>query len=145
MAERAFDWTGMSYPFRLENGGVAKSKSVLNPKDKNSPHLAESIRQIVTTEVSERLVNMELGLKIRPYQFATFSDEFDTYISYEVQRAIEEFDTRIKVTEVIVNRDKRRGKVAVVILWTLNAQILGGIGSDGYRTEILFGEGGVAE
>lgn len=139
------EWSGISYPFRIENGGVARSKSTLISKDGKSPHLAESVRQICTTMVSERLVNQELGLKIRPYQFATFSDEFDAYIDYEVKEAIEKFDTRIQVIEVLIDRNKYEGRVAVQIHWRINESILGSTQQDGYRTEILFGEEGAVE
>lgn len=145
MPKTQLDWTGLAYPFRIENGGAAKSRSVVKPKNGTSPHLSESIRQICTTMVSERLVNQELGLKIRPYQFATFSAEFDAYITYAVREAIEKFDTRIKVVDVVVDRDKYEGRVALQIQWKLREEILGSVNQEGYRTEILFGEGGVAE
>lgn len=111
---KAIDWTGISYPFRIENGGVAKSKSTLFSKDGTSPHLSESIRQICTQMTGERLVDM-IGIRIRPYQFATFSNEFDAYLEVEVKDAIEKYEPRVQVTDVIVKRDKRRGQVVLSI------------------------------
>lgn len=136
------DWAGISYPFRLENGGVAISKSTLISKDGTSPHLSESIRQICTTLVSERLVNKELGIRLRPYQFATFSTEFDAYIDHEIREAIEEFDPRVQVTEVEINRNKYEGKIVIAIHWKINSAIIGSSDEEGYRTDVLFEEGG---
>lgn len=135
-------WSGISYPFRIVNGGVATSESRLVSKDGTSPHLSESIRQICTTLVSERLVNKELGIRIRPYQFATFSREFDAYIDYEVREAIEAFDPRVKVTRLEVNRDKYRGLIVLSVHWRLNEEIIGSSDEDGYRTDVLFNEEG---
>lgn len=137
------DWTGISYPFRIENGGVAKSRSTLFSKDGTSPHLSESIRQICTQMVGERLVDA-IGIKIRPYQFATFSDEFDAYLEVEVKDAIEKYEPRVQVTDVIIKRYKKVGQVVLSIGWVINESILGSTDSNGYREEILLGEGGVA-
>lgn len=134
------DWTGISYPFRIENGGVARSKSTLFSKDGTSPHLAESIRQICTQMTGERLVD-EIGIRIRPYQFATFSPEFDTYLEVEVRDAIEKYEPRVQVTDVIVKRDKHFGKVVLSIGWKIHEEILGSSDTDGYRTEVYL-EGG---
>lgn len=140
---KAIDWTGISYPFRIENGGVAKSKSTLFSKDGTSPHLSESIRQICTQMTGERLVDM-IGIRIRPYQFATFSNEFDAYLEVEVKDAIEKYEPRVQVTDVIVKRDKRRGQVVLSIGWVINEAILGSPDTDGYRTEVFL-EGGTEE
>lgn len=135
------DWTGISYPFRIENGGVAKSRSVLFSKDGTSPHLSESIRQICTQMTGERLVDA-VGIRIRPYQFATFSDEFDAYLEVEVKDAIEKYEPRVRVTDVIIKRDKKRGQVVLSIGWQINETILGSSDSNGYRTDVLYEEGG---
>lgn len=139
----AIDWTGISYPFRIENGGVAKSRSTLFSKDGTSPHLSESIRQICTQMTGERLVDA-IGIRIRPYQFATFSHEFDAYLEVEVKDAIEKYEPRVWVTDVIINRDKCFGKVVLQIGWRINEAILGSIDSEGYHTEVFL-EGGAEE
>lgn len=138
------NWEGISYPFRVENGGIARSRSTLISKDGQSPHIAESIRQICTTMVSERIVNPELGVKMRPYQFANMNGELYTYIAFEVKTAIEQFDPRVQVVDVIIDTDKYAGKVDIAVQWKINEDIAGTGDTDGYMTEMLFdSEGGV--
>ena len=118
------DWTGISAPFRIENGSVAKSRSVLNSKYGDSPHIEESIRTIVKTHLGEWLTRDYIGTEFRSIVFSTFSSDFDTYIIYKLTNAIEEQDKRVKITELTIERYADQNLIKVVVKWDINPDIV---------------------
>lgn len=118
------DWTGISQPFRIENGSVAKSKSVLNSKYGDSPHIEESIRLIIRTQVGEWLTRGYIGSEFRSIVFSLFSDDFDTYIETKLVQAIEAQDKRVKITELTIERYPDENLIKVVVKWDINPEIV---------------------
>lgn len=134
------DWTGISAPFRIENGSVARSKSTLISKSGESPHIAESIRTIVKTIVGEWLTQSYIGSEFRSIVFNLFETDFDTYIEYKLKEAIEEQDERVIVTDIEILRDYNNNKVTVKVDWDINPDIVSNFsnpnGLSGYSTDI---------
>lgn len=134
------DWTGISAPFRIENGSVARSKSTLISKSGESPHIAESIRTIVKTIVGEWLTQSYIGSEFRSIVFNLFETDFDTYIEYKLKEAIEEQDERVIVTDIEILRDYDNNKVTVKVDWDINPDIVSNFsnpnGLSGYSTDI---------
>lgn len=118
------DWTGISYPFRIENGSVAKSKSVLNPKDGKSDHINESIEQIVTTTFGEWITKNNIGTKFRKLSFNLFSFDFDSYIIYNLTECIETQDKRVKIISIKIDRIKEQSMIAISVKWDINKDIV---------------------
>lgn len=118
------DWTGISTPFRIENGSVAKSKSVLNSKDGRSDHISESINMIISTVLGEWITRDQIGTMFRSVVFNLFTDEFDTYIKYNLIKAVESQDNRVKITEITINRFPKDGLIKVSVKWDINPDII---------------------
>lgn len=138
-SNKIFDWTGISAPFRIENGSVAKSTSVLNSKYGDSPHIEESIRTIIKTFIGEWFTKNHIGTKFRSLVFNTFNKDFDTYIEYNLTNAIEEEDHRVKITELTVIRDEEHNMIKVVVKWDINPEVVQNYmnnNGDGYITEV---------
>lgn len=89
------NWTGISMPFRIENGSVAKSSSIINSKSDESPHIEESIFLIVRTIAGEWLTKTYLGSDFRSVVFSLFTSDFDNYIRYNLKKVIEEQNKRV--------------------------------------------------
>lgn len=118
------DWTGISTPFRIENGSVAKSKSVLNSKYGDSPHIEESIRTIIRTQLGEWLTKNHIGTKFRNLVFSNFDSDFDTYIEHNLVQALEEQDKRVLVTELTIERYEEQNLIKVIVKWDINPEIV---------------------
>lgn len=134
------DWTGISAPFRIENGSVARSKSTLVSKSGESPHIAESIRTIIKTIVGEWLTQSYIGSEFRSIVFNLFETDFDTYIEYKLKEAVEEQDERVIVTDIEILRDYDKNKVTVKVYWDINPDIVSNFsnpnGLGGYSTDV---------
>lgn len=134
------DWTGISVPFRIENGSVARSKSTLVSKSGESPHIAESIRTIIKTMVGEWLTQSYIGSEFRSIVFNLFETDFDTYIEYKLKEAVEEQDERVIVTDIEILRDYDKNKVTVKVYWDINPDIVSNFsnpnGLSGYSTDV---------
>ena len=135
-----FDWTGISAPFRIENGSVAKSTSVLISKDGKSPHIEESIRTIIKTHLGEFITKGHIGSKFRNLVFDSLEDDFESYITTNLIRAIEEEDPRVIVNELTINRYHDRNALAVVVGWDINPEVVENYFNENgdYITEIEF-------
>lgn len=133
-------WEGISQPFRIENGSVAKSKSDLLSRDTESPHISESIRSIVRTTVGEWLTNSYIGTNFRSIVFKLFSFDFDTYIEYKLTEAIEAQDPRVVIVEMEIIRDEDTNTIVVRVSWDINPEIVENFsnpnGEKGYVTDV---------
>lgn len=132
------EWTGISYPFRIENGSVATSQSIVGSKDGASEHIGESIKQIVTTTIGEWITKGDIGSKFRKMTFNLFSDDFDAYIIFNLKDAIETQDPRIKVADINIERLKQENTLKVKVSWDISPEIVqnGGIGT--YQTVVNY-------
>lgn len=135
-----FDWTGISSPFRIENGSVAKSTSVLNSKDGTSPHIEESIRTIIKTHFGEFITKNHIGSKFRNIVFDSMESDFESYITTNLIRALEQEDTRIVVNELTIERYPDKSGIKIVVTWDINPDIVENYYNENgdYTTEIDF-------
>lgn len=118
-----FDWTGISYPFRIENGSLAKSSSILNAKDGSSDHISESIASIISTGSGEWLTKPDFGSKFNDIIFNNLNDDFDTYIIHNLTEAIENQDKRVIVKDISIEHEDE-GLVRVTVKWDINPDIV---------------------
>lgn len=135
MSNNLLDWTGISYPFRIENGSIAKSKSILNSKDGTSQHIGESIKTIVNTFLGEWITKSNIGTKFRSIVFNTFNSDFDTYIIHNLTNAIETQDKRVKISDLNIERHSEENLIKIIVKWDINPDIVKNyINADGYIT-----------
>lgn len=135
-----FNWTGISAPFRIENGSVAKSTSVLNSKDGRSPHIEESIRTIIKTHFGEFITKSHIGSKFRNIVFDSMETDFESYITTNLIRALEDEDPRIIVNDLTIERYPEDALVKIVVVWDINPDIVENYYNENgdYTTEIDF-------
>lgn len=121
------NWCGISIPFRIENGSVVKSKSYLNSKHEESKHIEESIRLIVNTNLGDFVTKNHIGNKFRKVVFDLFSDDFDAYIRHNLIKHIEEEDYRVKINDIIIERDIPNNMIKIKVEWDINQEIVNDI------------------
>lgn len=133
------DWTGISVPFRIENGSVAKSKSLIGVKYIDSPHISESIRTIIKTNLGEWITKKHIGNKFRKVVFDLFTDDFDVYIQHNLAQSIETEDNRVKIIGLSIERFPDDNLIKISVKWDINPDILSEFSnpnSDGYTTTV---------
>lgn len=117
-------WTGMAYPFRIENGSVGKSTSIIGSKEGLSDHVNQSIELIVKTTTGEWFTRDYIGNKFRKCAFDNFSDELDSYIKFFLTNAIQEQDPRVSISSIDITRDKENSCLTVSIKWDYNKDVI---------------------
>lgn len=132
------NWTGISTPFRIENGSVARSSAVLTSKREDLPHIEESIRTIVKTTIGEIMTQPEIGTKFRRIVFDLFNVDFDTYIEYNLTESIQKQDKRVIIQSISIDRNNSEHEVSIKVEWGINPTIVRNFGSvNGYTTMVV--------
>lgn len=87
---------GISFPFRLgvKGGVVMSGTSALE-----SPHIEESIKQILNTTLGERVMEFNIGSNVSYAIFEPNDESAKTLIKYEILKALQTYEPRIEVTE----------------------------------------------
>ncbi|MGW7542610.1 GPW/gp25 family protein [Streptomyces sp. NPDC054770] len=99
MSER-FIGSGWAFPLRISaTGGISMATG--------EQELAESIRLILATAPGERPMRPEFGCGIHDHVFAPANEDTAGLVSYEVRRALDRWEPRIRVTDVEVAFDSQ--------------------------------------
>ncbi|GAA4923797.1 GPW/gp25 family protein [Actinoplanes utahensis] len=97
MAEQ-FIGNGWAFPLRVDaTGGIA-----LVSRERE---IAEAIRLILATAPGERPMRPEFGCGVHEYVFAPADENTAGRIAFEVRRALDRWEPRIDVTDVVVGFD----------------------------------------
>ena len=97
MAEH-FIGSGWAFPLRVDaTGGIA----LVN----REREIAEAIRLILATAPGERPMRPEFGCGVHDYVFAPADENTAGRIAFEVRRALDRWEPRIDVTDVVVGFD----------------------------------------
>ncbi len=97
MAEQ-FIGNGWAFPLRVDStGGIA-----LVSRERE---IAEAIRLILATAPGERPMRPEFGCGVHDYVFAPADENTAGRIAFEVRRALDRWEPRIDVTDVVVGFD----------------------------------------
>jgi Bacteriophage baseplate protein W len=97
MAEQ-FIGNGWAFPLRVDaTGGIA-----LVGRDRE---ITEAIRLILATAPGERPMRPEFGCGVHDYVFAPADENTAGRIAFEVRRALDRWEPRIDVTDVVVGFD----------------------------------------
>ena len=97
MAEQ-FIGNGWAFPLRVDaTGGIA-----LVGRDRE---ITEAIRLILATAPGERPMRPEFGCGVHDYVFAPADENTAGRIAVEVRRALDRWEPRIDVTDVVVGFD----------------------------------------
>jgi uncharacterized protein len=92
-------YTGISFPFRIGS----KGKVVLSTTtDMEITHINESIRQILLTQKGERVNEPDFGANLNSIIFDNIDETLINVIAYKVREALEIYEPRIQVRDVII-------------------------------------------
>lgn len=104
---------GVSFPFRIGGkGGVVMSGT----EENNYPHIEESIQQILSTCVGERVMEYHFGSSLDTGLFEPDDTTLYSLLKYEIVKALETFEPRITVLQdniKIYSEETERGNTFV--------------------------------
>ncbi|MGV0107038.1 GPW/gp25 family protein [Nostoc sp. DSM 114167] len=110
--ERAYLGTGWAYPLHLNvQGGIQLSREDQKVK--------ESIWIILRTGVGERVYRPTFGSRLSELAFAPLNSDTLLRIRLYVLEALEVWEPRITIDEVITDPDPVRGRVDIIINYRL--------------------------
>ena len=109
---------GLSFPFRIGvKGGLAMSGT----NYLESPHIAESVEQILNTKVRERVME-SIGCNLSTFIFEPTDESSVNLLKYEIIEALNEYEPRISIEENGVDisvADTNSGILTVSIAYTI--------------------------
>lgn len=101
---------GWAFPVRTTvQGGLQ-----LSAADQN---LVESIRVLLRTRIGERVYRPEYGCRLAEMTFAPMNTDTLLMIRLHVQEALERWEPRIVLDQVLAEPDLENGRVNIVILY----------------------------
>lgn len=99
---------GVSFPVRTSQQGNIQLSSGLQ-------NIQESVLLILLTEIGERLYRPNFGCRIHELAFAPLNSETLMLIKIYVQEALEQWEPRIIVDEVLTKAKQSQGRVDILI------------------------------
>lgn len=109
---------GLSFPFRV---GVKGGLAMTGTNYLESPHIAESVEQILNTKVRERVMEA-IGCSLSTFIFEPSDESSVNLLKYEIVEALNEYEPRIKIeiNDVDINLlDINSGILNVSIAYTI--------------------------
>ena len=104
--------TGVSFPIRVNQQGNLMFSSQLQ-------NVQESILLILLTEIGERLYRPDFGCRIHELAFAPLNSQTLMLMKIYVTEALEKWEPRIILNEVITQPKQRQGRVDIMINYQL--------------------------
>jgi uncharacterized protein len=98
--------TSPSFPFRVSPQGMIQLSSA-------EINIEESIRIILRTDLGERVYRPDFGCRLSELSFAPLNTQTLTLIRLYVQEALDRWEPRIDVEDVITDPDPVHGKVDI--------------------------------
>jgi len=117
---RSFLGRGMAYPFRFtrRTGGVSACGVVSQSED--IQHINESILQILGIRVGTRVMRRSYGSYLRQIVFRPNDPSLDARVEYTVKGAIERWEPRVIVDNLVIDRTFRQeGRLDVSVTYTI--------------------------
>lgn len=112
MARRAYLGTGLTFPLQINvQGGLHLSS--------DHQDVREAIWIILRTELGERVYRPNFGCRLSELTFAPLNTRTLFLIKLYVQEALEIWEPRIELDEVIVDPDPVAGRVDIQIEYRL--------------------------
>ena len=103
---------GLRFPFTFQHRSGGAQISTATSSD--HAHIHESIRQILGTKKGERFMRPEFGTRLHELVFEPNSRVLYGLIRHEVLDALEQWEPRIVVTDVLVDSDSADGHTVLV-------------------------------
>mgnify|MGYP002515499105 CR=1 FL=1 len=117
MDNKKVGFTGLSFPFRLNNrGGIAMSSTSVTAPD----HINESIAQIILTRLKERPMEMSVGSDCERAVFMPNDPATHAILRYNIVDALTRLEPRITVTEDSIAVAEYENVIYVQINYVVN-------------------------
>lgn len=87
-------FTGLAYPLRLNNKGGLKLSTTSST---DFSHIEESIRQIITTSIGERTMEVYFGSSLSSHVFDPTDESSYSLIRHEIVDVLSKLEPRISV------------------------------------------------
>jgi phage baseplate assembly protein W len=104
---------GLAFPLRIGIRGLAESAGVAR--------VEESIRVILGTQYGERVMRPQFGANLKGLIFAANNSTTASLASYYVKDALDRWEPRIDVLDVLVTNDLQMGQLVIEIRYRLRA------------------------
>jgi phage baseplate assembly protein W len=104
---------GLAFPLRVGIRGLAESAGVAR--------VEESIRVILGTQYGERVMRPQFGANLKGLIFAANNATTASLASYYVKDALDRWEPRIDVLDVLVTNDLQMGQLVIEIRYRLRA------------------------
>lgn len=99
---------GIAFPVAINlHGGLQLSKHILN--------IEESIHLILSTRLGERLYRPDFGSRLSELMFSPINTETLLQVKLYVEEALNQWEPRITLLEIITEPDPTEGKVIIHI------------------------------
>lgn len=107
-------FTGLSFPFRLNAKGGLKM-STTSPTDFS--HIEESIKQILRTQIGERVMELYFGSLLSTHIFDIADESSNSLIKHEIVEVLKQFEPRIEVAtdNIQISEDNSEEKNSLYI------------------------------
>jgi uncharacterized protein len=104
---------GISFPFRIGGrGGVVMSGNTITEQ----MHIKDGLKQLFTTDVSERVMKPFYGLYNLDIFFDNLNESTKNMAIFKIREAVEIWEPRVQVRNIdIVETDLEDGKIAHII------------------------------
>ena len=106
--------TGLSFPLQVNLQGGFKQSS-------QDQKVKESIWQILRTDLGERVYRPNFGCRLNELAFAPLNNDTLLRIRIYVLEALQTWEPRIEVDEVLADPDAVRGRVNITINYRLKS------------------------
>lgn len=111
---------GISFPFRFNaRGGVFTSST-----SGDAPKIRESIRQILTTEPGDRVMEPDFGCRLRDIIFEPLDSTVVSIIRRRIKQALDRFETRAEVEEMSISISSGDAGVDIFIPYTVKDSLV---------------------
>ena len=118
--KKSFLGKGMKFPFGFtqRTGGVYKGTSVEESEDVQ--HIQQSIRQILDTVVTSRVIRRDFGSLLASIIFDPNDVTLDVRLDYIIRRAIETWEPRVIIGPITTDRTEwQDGRLEISIDFTI--------------------------
>lgn len=104
---------GLAFPLRLGVHGLGESTGITR--------VEESMRLILGTQHGERLMRPAFGGNLKSLVFAANNATTASLAAYYVKDALDRWEPRVEVLDVLVTNDLRAGQLVIEIRYRLRA------------------------
>ena len=107
------NFKGVAFPFKITGGGSVDTSELTHMEYRR---IEDSIKQILFTYPGERVMEPEFGCRLRDFVFENVEElNTQSVIKYIIQTAIERWEPRVRVSNIIISPTEVLGEQKLFI------------------------------